>query len=414
MLDQQAQANWPQLLDACALAANPAQSEILARFPCHYYWSVSDSEWASDVLFPSPEALATVYPRLLRYAITTFTPVDVMRFLGQPVPASGKVPHACRHEISSNIKERREGVRIKHWLNGNSLKMYDKGSVLRVETLIRDPGDFKVYRPLEGDPQGPKDWRPLRLGSATCRVGPRSARRPTSRYLGAADRSPRTRHRCGNWSSRCAGPARAPARHRPSPAAPPTESAAGGDGSARVRRGRPAAVQGFRAGRGFHAGRGFRAGIGGRRDRAGIGGRRGRVGIGGRRGRVGVGGRRGRAGAVGQGGGVGPRRVRALNPLAAGDAALLEAVSRQEFLLNGLRNRDLRGFLYRGARVSAAEQRRQSAAVTRQLRLLRAHGLIRKVPKTHRYVVSEAGRRTITALLAARNASVDQLTRSVG
>ncbi len=43
-----------------------------------------------------------------------------------------------------------------------------------------------------------------------------------------------------------------------------------------------------------------------------------------------------------------------------------------------------------------------------------AHGLIRKVPKTHRYVVSEAGRRTITALLAARNASVDQLTRSVG
>ncbi len=53
-------------------------------------------------------------------------------------------------------------------------------------------------------------------------------------------------------------------------------------------------------------------------------------------------------------------------------------------------------------------------AVTRQLRLLRAHGLIRKVPKTHRYVVSEAGRRTITALLAARNASVDQLTRSVG
>ncbi len=111
---------------------------------------------------------------------------------------------------------------------------------------------------------------------------------------------------------------------------------------------------------------------------------------------------------------MGPGGCGRADPLAAGDAALLEAVSRHEFLLNGLRNRDLRGFLYRGARVSAAEQRRQSAAVTRQLRLLRAHGLIRKVPKTHRYVVSEAGRRTITALLAARNASVDQLTRSVG
>jgi hypothetical protein len=49
--------------------------------------------------------------------------------------------------------------------------------------------------------------------------------------------------------------------------------------------------------------------------------------------------------------------------------------------------------------------------VTRQLRLLRAHGLIHKVPKTHRYVVSESGRQAITALLAARNASVEALAR---
>jgi hypothetical protein len=38
--------------------------------------------------------------------------------------------------------------------------------------------------------------------------------------------------------------------------------------------------------------------------------------------------------------------VRALNPLADDDAALLEAVSRHEFLINGLRNRDLRPLLY--------------------------------------------------------------------
>ncbi len=106
--------------------------------------------------------------------------------------------------------------------------------------------------------------------------------------------------------------------------------------------------------------------------------------------------------------------MRALNPLAAGDAALLEAVSRHEFLLNGLRNRDLRGFLYRGCTcfcggAAAAVGGRDTAVAA-----CCAHDLIRKVPKTHRYVVSEAGRRTITALLAARNASVDQLTRSVG
>jgi hypothetical protein len=121
LFDQQPQANWPNLLGELAAIVNPAHTQIFARLPCRYYWSVSDSEWASDVLFQSPAALATVYPRLLQYAITTFGTTDVLRFFGQPLPASGKVPHRCRHEISSNIKERREGIRIKHWLNGNSL-----------------------------------------------------------------------------------------------------------------------------------------------------------------------------------------------------------------------------------------------------------------------------------------------------
>jgi hypothetical protein len=62
----------------------------------------------------------------------------------------------------------------------------------------------------------------------------------------------------------------------------------------------------------------------------------------------------------------------------------------------------------------SAEERRRSAAVTRQLRLRRAQGLIPEVPRTHRYTVSEAGRRAITALLAARNASAEVLTRCAG
>jgi hypothetical protein len=45
-----------------------------------------------------------------------------------------------------------------------------------------------------------------------------------------------------------------------------------------------------------------------------------------------------------------------------------------------------------------------------QLRLLRAHGLLRKISGTHRYVVTEGGRKIITALLAARQADVEQLT----
>ena len=49
----------------------------------------------------------------------------------------------------SDVKHRPEGVRIKHRVGENSVKMYDKqGSVLRVETTINDVEDFKTFRAL--------------------------------------------------------------------------------------------------------------------------------------------------------------------------------------------------------------------------------------------------------------------------
>jgi hypothetical protein len=343
LFDQQLRANWPSLLGGLAEALNPAQAEILAQYPCRYYWSVNESEWASDVMFESRAALQEVYPRLLRYAITTFNAVDVLRFLGKAVPASGKVPHRCRHEISSNIKERLEGIRIKHWLNGNSLKLYDKGSVLRAETLIRDPQDFKVYRAAEGAADGPKHWLPMRKGVADLHRRAEVSQAANARYLEALAAVHDTTPLRQLAEPLC--------RAVPEPVRRPTPTAAAEPGVAVAP---PAAVP-ARPAR--------------------------------------------------------PRRLRALNPLAAEDAALLEAVSRHEFLINGLRNRDLRPLLYGPDPPDAAAKRRRSAAVTRKLRLLRAHGLIHKVAKTHRYLVSEAGRRIITALLAARNAHADQLTQ---
>jgi len=104
------------------------------------------------------------------------------------------------------------------------------------------------------------------------------------------------------------------------------------------------------------------------------------------------------------------RSVRALNPLAKEDAALLEAVSRGQFLIHGCGNHDLRAILYGPAEKS--DQRAQAGKVTRLLGILRAHGLIAKVPKTHRYQLTEKGRTTISALLAARNANVKQLLQA--
>jgi hypothetical protein len=102
------------------------------------------------------------------------------------------------------------------------------------------------------------------------------------------------------------------------------------------------------------------------------------------------------------------RRTRALNPLTGSDGELLRTVARGDFLVQGFRNRDLRVALY-GDTADETVQRRQAARVTRQLRLLRAHGLILKVQKTHRYQLSAQGRRVLSALLSAHAADASRL-----
>ena len=105
---------------------------------------------------------------------------------------------------------------------------------------------------------------------------------------------------------------------------------------------------------------------------------------------------------------VNGRRHRGLRPFDVEDVKLLETISRGEYLLSGLRNRDVRESLY-GATEDPLERRRQSSRVSRKLAMLRAHGLLKKVPRTHRYLVTESGVVAITAILTARQASISQL-----
>jgi hypothetical protein len=105
-----------------------------------------------------------------------------------------------------------------------------------------------------------------------------------------------------------------------------------------------------------------------------------------------------------------PRHVRGLNPLAAEDAALLAAIADPKWMIQGLRNRDVAALLYPTEAKEVTERRRRSAHVTHLLRLLRAHGLLEKVPGTHRYQVSAEARTKIHALLAVRNLNPDTLT----
>jgi len=66
--------------------------------------------------------------------------------------------------------------------------------------------------------------------------------------------------------------------------------------------------------------------------------------------------------------------------------------------------------LFQAAASNGQQRRKRSAWVSRQLRLLRAHGIRQKVLKTHRYQVTEPGRKALTAILSAWNAKVSRLT----
>jgi hypothetical protein len=207
-------------------------------------------------------------------------------------------------EVHSSLKRRPEGLRLKHFVNGNSLKLYDKeGSVLRVETTINHPEQFKVWRAKENDPEQKKAWRELRRGVADLPRRAQVSQAANERYLNALavvdERTPLSQEA----QTICQ----------------------------RVRK-------------------------------------------------------------DGQ-------SYRALNPWSNKDALILEAVNRGEFALNGFRNRDLRTLLFR-SHTTEEDQKRRAAVVTRQIRLLRAHSLIRKVSGTHRYVVTQKGRKIITALAA--------------
>jgi hypothetical protein len=119
--------------------------------------------------------------------MTTFSSPDAMRYLGKRIPLSGEVPQRLAGELVSDLKHRQEGVRIKHSVNGNSVKLYGKaftvvGSLLRAEATVHNGGDFRVYRPQEGDPEGELAWRQMRRGIADPHRRAEVSRKAAERY----------------------------------------------------------------------------------------------------------------------------------------------------------------------------------------------------------------------------------------
>jgi len=301
MSDNAVKRNWAKLLDRFSDRFNP----LLKKLDIYgYYWTIRSAEYATDIMFKDPNYLKRLYKSLVHHAIENFSSEDVMRFLQR------RTNIRFKGEVISDIRKRSEGTRIKHRVEENSIKMYDKqGYVLRIETTIDNPKRFKVYRDTYRKGIKTKAWIPMRKGVADIYRRVELSRGANARYLEAlsviGDENPSYLYFDGV--------------------------------SKAVKKNK--------------------------------------------------------------------QRYRPLRPIAADDAKLFSAVLRGEFMIRGFRNADLRALLFCKP-TCKEEKNRQMAKVSRIIRLLRAHRLVKKVSRTRLYRITKKGQLLMTTALTFRNSEM--------
>jgi len=311
-LDQQLDRNWPHLLNSFLPIAFPTMRQTLGPH-MSYYWTLWQSEWATDLIMDTPDDLTASMASLLRHAWITGTSTRVLRYLDRPLTAAGRPDGRCHDTVASRVHDFHDGLRIRHWVDQNSVKAYNEQNILRVEATINAPKMFRVYRRAQGQsPHRRKQLRPLRKGVADIPLRAQVSQEINDRFMDElatfSDQTP--------LSDLLAPYVRA-----------------------RTEEG---------------------------------------------------------------------RRVRALD-LSGKDRELLQAISDPAFGVSGITNAALRRKLSSTQWGAGRTDQQLSARVSRHLRLLRHHGLIRKLPNRHRYQLTGKGRQLTTALHAMLSASTKQL-----
>jgi hypothetical protein len=298
--DKLAKKRWVRILEMFARRVNPLFRTFLKDMD--HYWVTDQCEYATDVMFMDRASLQRLYPHLVKHATLSFTAEDVLTFLGRKL-------HGCfKGEVLNDYKKRIPGARVKHRMKENWIKMYDKyGVVLRIETVINHPYEFRVRR--RGVRQGREvlGWFPM-------------AKRVSNLHRYAEVSLSANRHYLEALSS----------VDDPTEANRLLESAC-----------RPAKYRG--------------------------------------------------------------NKRRPLRIMAPEDTKLFRAVLRGEHLIHGFRNRDLARHLCSSNLKDPDDRRRASARITRWIQLLRAHSLIRKIPRSRRYRLTLRGAILMSACIRVRD-----------
>jgi hypothetical protein len=312
LLDCQLDAQWTDVLNAFVPIAFPTMEQTLGD-DLSYYWTMWQSEWATDLIFASPSDLNPIMNSLLNHAIMTGTSTRILKYLDRPVTGKGNPDPRAKDNVSTRVMDFNDGLRVRHWVDRNSVKVYNEQNVLRVELTMNDSSKFKVYRHKQGQPTSePKSRLPLRKGVADITLRAKVSQEANERFMKdlatLQDKTPvcqlledvtRSRKKSG-------------------------------------------------------------------------------------------------------------KRVRAIDPTGK-DRELLQAISDPAFRISGLTNKMIRQRLQGKKWAKGRTEKQLSARISRHLALLRDHGIIRKLPKQHRYQLTDKGVKLTTALNALLAASTEQL-----
>lgn len=311
-LDVQLDTRWSSMLEGFLPVVFPAMKQILGPY-LSYYWTLWQSEWATDYIFTSPKAIDPIGHALLQHAFMTGTSTRVLRYLDRPITLEGKPYANMNNEVSSRVLDFQDGLRVRHWVDSNSVKVYTQQNVLRIETTINDPKMFKVHRHAQGEPASKSKRRlGLRKGVADIALRAQISQDINNRF----DEQLAT----------------------------------------------------FQNDQSFHD---LLVDLCKAKTKSG-------------------------------------KRIRGLD-LTGKDRALLLAMGDPAFDISGLHNKALRDKLSGQLGFINLTDKQLSAKISRQLRLLRDHGLIRKLPRQRRYRLTTRGRQISIALSTMLGTSIKEL-----
>ena len=130
-----------------------------------YYWTCWQSEVAKDYIFKDCGALGALMDDFQLHALITGKGGRIMKYFGAPVRKDGQPYRNTNPEVASRTENWYDGMRVRHWCMGNSVKFYNEHNVLRFETTLNIPSRFKVFRNTEGQcDEEPLKFKPMRKG----------------------------------------------------------------------------------------------------------------------------------------------------------------------------------------------------------------------------------------------------------